>query len=514
MARHVDINPSKMVDGVNYKNKIQVELSNVENVLDKLSTIMDVTDYQEELNIIKSEICNGSVLDFDKIPDDKLRMGIDKLEKFYSRIQKEAMPYYYANELQKGINEKLEDKEQGIIEVIDNSRELINKLNGLDNNKDRNDLQEINDHCIETLYKVIIKEQIYERTIIIEEILNNSANEKIKERLIPYIIQDLKSIKKKNLITEKIDDINAGLNYDIFTAIVIDTIIENKYQEEKDEYYNRKEEARSDLKKRIFDYQQDVNTLKTETKSLKTSIRNLKADRRINRAKLMSYVLVPVIALSSGYFIGLGLSNRVDEYRTITRTVNPDTKQVVETISDIYDERETTHTSTIKVYGPWVKNSNGYTRSVTAYASDNFTSKEDVDKLMEKYHYTESKESLSSNDSTEESTVLITETIQDKNDSRKSTKYILPFTIGAGVLAAVIDFLIAYNMGTYEIQCELKKLKERLKEKERDKENLKEERNGLKIDGDNIAHACETNSNIYFFSPDEFSELKIIKKTL
>ena len=56
-----------------------------------------------------------------------------------------------------------------------------------------------------------------------------------------------------------------------------------------------------------------------------------------------------------------------------------------------------------------------------------------------KYHYMEYKDTLSENDSMEEGVVLITETIQDKTDSRKSTKYIIPLSIVGAVLSLIIE---------------------------------------------------------------------------
>lgn len=200
--------------------------------------------------------------------------------------------------------------------------------------------------------------------------------------------------------------------------------------------------------------------LDNNRETLKASIKNIKVDRRINRTKLMSYVLVPVILIGSGFGIGVTCSNKIDEYKTTTRVVNPANQEIVETISEVYDEKENTYTATVKVYSPWQKRGSTYTRNVYAYNYDpNKIDYESFDDKDSKYHYTEAKEQLDSNDSMEEGTVLITETIQDKSDSRKSTKYIIPFSIIGAVLSIAIDVLLGYNMGTYDIKVALRKLK-------------------------------------------------------
>ena len=113
----------------------------------------------------------------------------------------------------------------------------------------------------------------------------------------------------------------------------------------------------------------------------------------------------------------------------------------------------------------------------------------------------------------EEGTVLITETIQDKTDSRKSTKYIIPFGIVGVVLAIIADLILAYKMGTYDIKVALAEIKKELDKKDLVKKVLLDDAKELYRDGSIIRNDCETSSNIYHFSNDEFSELKVIKKT-
>ena len=505
----------------------QTKKSDIENIMDKLNDIVDTNDYTYEFNLILDELSSGASISVDSVDSSTLQRVVDKLDELKKKIDFELMPFYHMHLLQNDINSNLEEKENGIDEAINNCKELIGLLNKVaykgttdqETGKRKRaievkDLNKIYDNSIASLYKVIIYEQIYDKETLLNEIIDNPQNMFINEKLVKYLNEDLKSIRNKTVVKDELSNIDKGLSYDPLRASVIEEIIENKYKNERQEFYTNKAKAKQDLKKRIFDYQNEIDELKSNEKTLKASIKNIKVDRRINRAKLMSYVLVPVILIGSGFGIGVACSNKIDEYKTTTRVVNPANQKIVETISEVYDEKENTYTATVKVYSPWQKRGSTYIRNVYAYNYDpNKLDYESFDDKDSKYHYTEAKEQLDSNDSMEEGTVLITETIQDKSDSRKSTKYIIPFSIVGAVLSIVIDVLLGYNMGTYDIKVALRKLKKALDEKELVKEELLDDAKELYRDGSIIRNDCDEATNIYQFSDDEFSELKVIKKT-
>jgi hypothetical protein len=510
----------KKEEFLNKWQEFQTKASDIENIIDKLNVVIDVDDYLEELRIIKSEVNIENTLNTDLITN--LSLVIPKLDQLKKKIENEVLPFYHMYLLHKNIKLKIDDNENGIDEAINNSKELINLLNSLgsiiaDNNKlhNRDDLKRIYDNCLEAIYLVIVNEQIYDRTDLIKEILDNENNRIIKEKLVKYLRRDLEDLKKKKVINEELENISEGLSYDSLSISVIDDIIENKYASKKEEFYERKEVKRNSLKKRIFDYQNEQSELAENGNSLIKSIKNIKLHRRINRAKLSSYVLVPLLVIGIGIGSGIAFSNTIDEYRTITRVVNPNNQQIVEVISDTYDEKENTYTSTIKVYEPWKKNSvgSGYVRNVIAYVTDPKKGYDLEANPTEKYHYLEAKDQLDSNDSTTESIVLVTETIQDKNDTRKSKKYVLGFSIGAVILAVAIDALIAANMGTYDILSELEKLKRNLEEKKITKNNLENERTELNEEGNLLNTDIATSSKVYQFAEEEFPYVKEMKKT-
>ena len=75
---------------------------------------------------------------------------------------------------------------------------------------------------------------------------------------------------------------------------------------------------------------------------------------------------------------------------------------------------------------------------------DEIPSKIVENKLVEKYSYIESKENLDKDDSTTQTTILLTETYQDKNDTRKSTKYIMSAETTSGGVTEFMMCLIPY----------------------------------------------------------------------
>jgi len=512
--------PGKKEEFLKKWEEFQAKASDIENIIGKLNVAINVDDYLDELRIIKSEINMDNTMNTDLVTD--LSLVISKLDQLKNKIEKEALPFYHMYLLHKNIRLKIDEKESGINEAIENSKKLIDLLNSIgsiiaDNNKlhNRNDLNRIYDFCLEALYLVIVNEQIYDRTDIINEILNNENNRIIKERLVKYLRADLEDLKKKKAINEELENINDGLSYDSLSISVIDDIIENKYAYRKEEFYSRKETMKENLKKRVDTYQKEQDDMEISSRNLIESIKNIKLYQRMTRAKLSSFVLVPILIIGIGIGSGIAVSNTIDEYRTITRVVNPKNQQIVEVISDKYEEKENTYTSTIKVYEPWKKNNagSGYIRNVTAYVSDPQTGYELGDNPIEKYHYLEAKDQLDSEDSTKDSLVLVTETIQDKNDSRKSKKFIWVFAIGATVLALIIEALMSAGMDMYDIRCKLNEYKKDLETKKTGKKFLKDKINHHNASGSILNNEIRLNSNIYHFTEDEIPYVKEMKKT-
>ena len=229
-------------------------------------------------------------------------------------------------------------------------------------------------------------------------------------------------------------------------------------------------------------------------KKLKKQEQNSSRDEKLNKnlltLKALSVVLVPVITITAGYRIGKSKSNKIDEYKTITRTINLETGSLIGNQVEEFDEHSTTYVVAVLKCGPWHSNNigNGYIRNVTAYdyitpetanETDDFhITKDNLDgNLIEKYQYIEAKDNLDSNENTTDTTIIITETYQDKTISRKSTKFIIPFTLLGIGLGALISFILAYTK-IYDIetiQNALYNLDKKIKERIASNEDIKKE---------------------------------------
>lgn len=413
--------------------------------------------------------------------------------------------------LEENIKANLEKKEHGMIDAMKSTIELMDLMVKAKENKN---LEELFDESYGVIYSVIVAEQIYDKNNIIKLLEKNPKYISVKEGIVKYYVEDAMSINNDNNM-EGLSNINSSDTYEFINENNIDKIVEAKFHEEKADFYNRKAEYLGDLKKRIFEFQREGKSNKEDRADALKEMAGIRVKRVFNLAKLLSYVVVPVLAIGGGYQLGVHLSNQIDEYKTTTRVVDPVTHEVVETLKEEYDERDTPYTSTLKLYEAWKKNpkGNGYVRKVTAYVTDPSADPLDTTGLTEKYHYTESKETLSEKDNTDESVTLLTETVQDKNDSRKSRKYVVWLIIAGVVLAGAIDGLLAYNMGVSDIFDELSELSDDKRSTKRHRRNLRREHGNLKKLASSLTKECETANNIYQFGKNELS-VKVIKKAL
>ena len=257
--------------------------------------------------------------------------------------------------------------------------------------------------------------------------------------------------------------------------------------------YARKEEA-------VENFEDDVNSfLKTRNDAIesyvesKHNVRNMKLNKMGVRGKLLALLMTPIIASTAGYYIGKNMSNRIDEYATTTRVVDLNKETVVGEPTVVYDEHPTTYVATITIYQPWKRNPSGvgFIRNAVAYeyivpeniGDDYHVSIDDIEgRLREKYRFNEPKDVLSEEDSMTDTVVYLTETYQDKNDSRKSTKFIIPGAIIGGVLG--IGILVALHFtelaNLAEIMDEINKLSYSIREGKDDTDKAKSRIEALK----------------------------------
>lgn len=447
-----------------YESKVK----NLEGIFKKIEKILDISEYRQELEQIKSEVYNDPDL-LNKMMFPNMQTDyegfiygkyIKRLNALTRKVEEEAIPFYELYLLFTKINIEIAKIScDNIGEIIENTKLLVNGINSLNanSNEQKNSLIK---KAYETIYSVIMYEEIFERNDIFSYInrLNIQSN---KENIGRLLSRDLKNIDEEELIDEDLRTIKTeGLGYDYLSPDIIRKVSRNTVGKTNSEYQERKREAISELSTRSTQLLSEKERLTNKLNSNNNQIQHHYINRAFFASKALSLVLVPILTFNIGRAIGKNVSGKITEYKTITRTINLETEQIVGEPVEVYDERETTYVATVMAYSPWRQNpvGTGYIRNASAYEyiapndikEDYHPSKEDLENnVLEKYTFIESKDTLEDGDSTKNSTILITETYQDKNDSRKSTKFIIPFSIiGVGV-GIVIDFLLIY-LGIYD----------------------------------------------------------------
>lgn len=490
--------------------KYDAMVKNIEGIFNKINQLFDISEYKKELDKIINDASNdssfsnkmlyeGMQLDYESFIYDNYIKRLDDLQK---KIENELMPLYEIHLLISKINIGVKNiSSDNIGDVIDQTLRLVSTINNLRNNLNDQE-KELVKNAYHVIYNVILHEEIFERNDIFNYImkLNNSS---IKENIARLLARDLNKLSQEDLIDEDLKGITTeGLGYDYLTLDVIKKVSLKTIGETNSEYQERKRAAILEVNKKNNRLITKRNALEEELKNNKGLIKNLKINKALLISKACSIVLVPVITISAGGLIGKAKSDKITEYKTITRTVDLNTGNVIGDISYEYDDKVTTYAATVLVCDPWRKNpvGEGYVRNIKAYdyvsssdtpfiatAGDSQEGIHDTNRKVDsnikfKYQYTEATDTLKIGENTTDKSTLVIETYQDKSDSRISTKYIIPFTIGGVVLGALLDVL-AILLRVYDlndIKRIMNRLNNQIESKNMNNECILEELNKLK----------------------------------
>lgn len=490
--------------------KYDAMVKNIEGIFNKINQLFDISEYKKELDKIINDASNdssfsnkmlyeGMQLDYESFIYDNYIKRLDDLQK---KIENELMPLYEIHLLISKINIGVKNiSSDNIGDVIDQTLRLVSTINNLRNNLNDQE-KELVKNAYHVIYNVILHEEIFERNDIFNYImkLNNSS---IKENIARLLARDLNKLSQEDLIDEDLKGITTeGLGYDYLNLDVIKKVSLKTIGETNSEYQERKRVAILEVNKKNNRLITKRNALEEELKNNKGLIKNLKINKALLISKACSIVLVPIITISAGGLIGKAKSDKITEYKTITRTVDLNTGNVIGDISYEYDDKVTTYAATVLVCDPWRKNpvGEGYVRNVKAYdyvsssdtpfiatAGDSQEGIHDTNRKVDsnikfKYQYTEATDTLKIGENTTDKSTLVIETYQDKSDSRISTKYIIPFTIGGAVLGALLDVL-AILLRVYDlndIKRIMNRLNNQIESKNMNNECILEELNKLK----------------------------------
>jgi len=472
------------------------KVNNLINIFTKVRRILDISKYRYELDKIQQE-ANAEHISFEDI---SYNIYNERLDILLNTVEKEVLPLYELYLLSSKIDIQISNvMNEDINNIIENTKELINSLNSINtyNNKDANYLI---DKAYKTIYSVIIHEEIFNRNDILSYIndLNITLN---KEKIGKLVLNDINGLSDQEIVNidfqnlfldEELRNIdNDGLGYDYLNSDFIRKISKNIVGKKYLEFDKKRKEVISDISSKVNIFTRKNNLLLSDLNKNNMHIKNLYINKSLLLTKALSVILVPIITFSAGRMIGKNASNKITEYKTVTRTIDLNTRDVVGDIDYVYDEKETTYVATVMKCSPWRSNpsGDGYIRNVTAYeyipngmdGIHDVTNFQLEGNMLEKYVYIESKESLDKNDSTSETTILLTETYQDKNDNRKSTKYVLPLSIvGAGIGIAIdvaLVFLELYDI--HRIKEIFDKLDKEIKEYKLSNKQINDRLNSL-----------------------------------
>ncbi len=470
------------------------KIKDIEGVLNKLSEMIDVKQYKEELEEIISESDRDpevkalSRYDRNDIRRDrffqdgiygKYARRLDRLNEILSAYNPFYDLYSLYNTINRDINHDLENTNSDNVDnVIKNTKTLFDILIEIGDSQDK-EKKEIIKKGYETLYRAILYERVFAIDTIYKYVMNKIAKGFVRENLGRLLFNDIKTyLKEDELHRLNVNTLNEDLNYDYLNDEIITLISSKKMGMQNPQYI----EKRNDEINQYVAQRDIINSkVQIQNKRIKNSMISsfvafsLLASIGISS---LSFILFPVAGFKLGKKRGYEKSQKITEYGIITRTINPNTSKVIDGPSIIYEEQTTSYTATIYVYSPWKKSpsNTGYISTVTAYeyvATDN--SNEGFEGALNslesgtfktKYSFLKSKDKLDADDSTTEATIQITETFWSPELKRPSNKYTTSFAIGGAFIGVFIDAIILWfcNRKKKNIRQFIESLKQKIKD--------------------------------------------------
>jgi len=428
-----------------------------------------MSTYKEKLQAIKTAVQNEPALE-QKMVSSNMQLDyesfiyndyIRQIEKLTTEIDGEFLPYYRIYLLNRKVDLIIVDiSEDSINELIDTAKLIINALSDLNTTNNNYSKESILNDAYVAIYSSLLYENLFHKSNILTYI-KYLDKPTLRENIGRILYKDLKMLNERELLNIDLDSLNLeGLEYDYLSQEVITKIASNTVGEKDSQYLERKRTAIDDLTREV---NQNFNELQHQQSLLnigkKERVR-LYVNKSLLVTQMLSLIMIPIIGFTVGRVVGKGLSNKIIEYKTITRTINLETQEIIGEQEEVYDEELTTYVATVLVQEPWRKNPTGlgYIRDIVAYeytavdndGKNNISVESLKENTREKYKYVESKDVLDNSNSMSETTIIVTETYQDKNDTQKSTKYIIPFAILGLSVAIAVDVLLIY-FGLYDL---------------------------------------------------------------
>ena len=472
---------------------------NLEGIFDKVYQMreykLDISYYENMLEKIKEKFnladnfLQGSKMSYESIQktyEDFTLGEINKaLETLTDDFEQNVTPIYniytYFNAIEDKINKGNASNIDG---VVTQTILLIDQINNI-NTHNIKEVTRLFDKAYEVIFTALLYEKVYDRHDILNYLRSKSlsTNRENLGKVLRTKVNEL--IRKGQLSTKDMDEefishIHEGLGYDYLSDEFLGTLSEIVLVDKYDDINNARLQAKDEMTGAIQSYNSEYLSTINKLDLANKKVNDLRKVRAVMATKACAIILVPFLALGAGALAGKISSDKIDMYATVTRSVNLETGDIVYGPNKIYDERSTTYVATITIYEPWRKNPSGvgYIRNAVAYeyfvpdnvSEDYHVTKEDIEgNLREKYRFSQPKDTLDENDSMTDAEIIVTETYQDKSDSQKSTKYIIPYSLIGLFLGTILEGLFLYKKRfslsdfreeRYDAYIDLKKAKE------------------------------------------------------
>ena len=425
--------------------------------------------------------------------------------------------YKLFNTIDKNLNDKNELNSNYNDEIIQDAIKLLKQINYI-HTGGKIQIQRLIERAYKSIYSALLYEAAFEKNSLLRYIKENDF-ESHSEYLGEIIRKNTRTFLDEGLISEDevnrefINNMSEGLGYDYLSSEYISKLSNITYEPIRKRYVgikNREAEEIASDSQNLYERIKTTNRLLFEKRA---NISKLKIYLGLLRVKTLSFILVPLIAIGAGSAVGAKIGNEKREYATTTRQYDLMTETEIGSKVIEYDDRETNYVATIEVYDPWKKKSNGgYTTDVTAYefetpeniSGDYHIEKDDIqNKLREKYTITLVKDELAEEDSMTDTVFIVTETYQDKTNSRPSKKYIYRGAIGSGLVVVLIEYLL-FRFGLIEYAYTKRKWREQIDDTiytiDREEEELfriKDQKLALDKDKKNILNKIQNYEDSY-----------------
>ncbi len=481
---------------VNEMKKYKLDISYYENKLEEL---------KKEFNL-KDEMLKSSSITFENMRIDFEIFALGecnkKLEALTLEFENNITPIYNIYLLSKNIEKKFKDENNNDVEeVIKQCEELMNNINNIPSHNNI-DIVNLFEKAHETILKGLLYESVYNRHEILEYIksTNNSNTRETLGKLMRSNISKLLNngkLKESEVDEDIINNLNEGLGYDFLSKEFIELLAKKTMTKKYNQIESEREDTINDLNDRINSSINHTDEYERKLKDNKIKITSKMLELAMIRTTFCALAISPFIIIGVSGHIGKSSSEKITEYATITREVNLNNNTIIGEENKEYDDRETSYVATIITYEPWKKNPTGigYIRNAVAYeyitpedvSDDYHISEADIkENIREKYRYVEAKDYLEEGDSLTDSEIHVIETYQNKNDSRKSTRYIVPGYVIGSILGILEELAIIYS-GLYVA------LKDKHYDASVEKNDAKEQASLLK---DRLKACRETNENL------------------